>query len=227
MPAAGALRVKPRVLRSWDPAILRCRFFVFVLLAVLFLASATTLRVWGRHWAAAAYRPLLMQTLATARTSQVYGPAEAALLKAVAATPAYARPVLDAVRDDLPVLPELVSLLLHELGEEAVGGEGAEEATTSAARALGNAAAVVEGGRVGHYLSASAKLALGNRDAAREAFTELVCDIEHTPDIAYKLGLMEELGGNPQEAQTWYARAVNASGSHADAAAAYLRLLSR
>jgi tetratricopeptide (TPR) repeat protein len=280
----------------WNPGVGRCRALVFVLLVVLFLTGMTGFRVWGWHWAAAAYRPLLLETVSAARTSQVFGDAETALLKAVETTPAYACTVLDTVYGELPVLPELGARLAHNFDEDAASGRRRGQAALNALRVRFGRGAYQEvlaraplpegeGGSwqadyfrgksrsflgqgpdpgmtcavrgssrgmvpeirealrvsravrdslspnredlVAKYLSASANLDLGDWGAARRELADLAGDIAHLPDIAYRLGLMAELDGNPEEALTWYARAVAASDSHADAAAACLRLQSR
>ena len=283
-------------MRWWDPVTLRCRALVFLSLAVLFLAGMTGFRTWGWRWAAAAYRPLLLETVTAARASQVFGQAEAALLKAVETTPPYAYTVLDAVQGDLPVLPELGETLLRIFDEDAGEGRRREEAFLNATRVrfgrsayqdilartqqaggeraswqadyfFGKARSILGQGPdpgmasdgtaatrvmvpeirevmkglwavrdlassgeqdlVTRYLSASASLGLGDRAAARKELTDLAGNIERLPDIAYRLGVLEELEGNPEMALTWYARAAAASDRHVDAAAACIRLQPR
>jgi len=91
----------------------RLRISLFLGLAVFFVAGLVAIRHWGEPLVMRAYRPVLLQELAKARTAGDYGAAETLLLRAIDTTPGYAYILVDTAVFDLPVMPRLADALVR------------------------------------------------------------------------------------------------------------------
>lgn len=190
----------------------RVTLCIFVILAVLFTTALAALHHWGGQWAANAYRPLLIEKATSALSRQRAGEAEQILLQALRSSPGYAPEILHLAADYVPIMPELAHALDDRSHDTSYNTPAATQPSSAAQDP---------------YRKAVADLALGNRQQAQDALTELVNRGQALPDAAYQLGVCCEEEQNTRKALECYALAIQSSDAHLEAAQAFLRLSKR